>query len=328
MHMRTTMLHHFQPVAAVRGFTLIELLVVIAIIALLVAILLPALGAAREQGRITHCLANQHSLAQSTVLYSNDYKDHMVSAWTDTRVQAESWVDWPRSDTGIPLTDAQLAAATDVEAHKRGIEAGVLFPYVNDVRAYRCPSDNRDKRGRNANGALAYGTYSRPLRNAARLMLRSGDLALFALDDVRLPRREHLQRQWHHMHIEPVPGSGQRLLRGRDHAQCRGARHGQQQQRHGRSWRRRHPLQHPVGVQPGRVVHLHRAHQQPLRGLNLWRDVRFPDLRLLRRLRLACLRVGQYNRSRLRAQRRDRQLLHHRRRHLHHHRRQRHHRDR
>lgn len=41
-----------------RAFTLIELLVVVAIIALLVAVLLPNLAAAREQGRRTKCLAN------------------------------------------------------------------------------------------------------------------------------------------------------------------------------------------------------------------------------------------------------------------------------
>jgi prepilin-type N-terminal cleavage/methylation domain-containing protein/prepilin-type processing-associated H-X9-DG protein len=144
------------------AFTLIELLVVIAVIALLVAILLPALRGAREQGKITQCLANQHSLAQATVLYSNDYRDAMVSAWTDSRTRTDSWVDWPRTETGAYLSDSQLASATDAAAHRRGIEAGVLFSFTGDVRVYHCPSDNRERRGTNSNGHVAYTTYSRP----------------------------------------------------------------------------------------------------------------------------------------------------------------------
>ena len=58
-----------------RGFTLIELLVVVAIIALLIAILLPSLGRARELANRAYCAANAKGIMQSFVVYANDNND-------------------------------------------------------------------------------------------------------------------------------------------------------------------------------------------------------------------------------------------------------------
>ncbi len=64
---------------AKKGFTLIELLVVIAIIAVLMAILMPTLNTAREQGRRTVCLGNLKQLTLAWIMYADENNDKLVS---------------------------------------------------------------------------------------------------------------------------------------------------------------------------------------------------------------------------------------------------------
>lgn len=71
------------PPAAEPGFTLIELLVVIAIIALLIGILLPALGSARDTARTITCLSNMRQLELASALYTDEHRTFIDAAFPD-----------------------------------------------------------------------------------------------------------------------------------------------------------------------------------------------------------------------------------------------------
>jgi prepilin-type N-terminal cleavage/methylation domain-containing protein/prepilin-type processing-associated H-X9-DG protein len=128
-----------------RGFTLIELLVVIAIIAILMAILMPALHRAREQGRRAVCLGNLKQLALAWIAYADDNDDKLVNGaagWdrgpADARHPNEKpWVGvcWaPGYASGEQLPE---------EDQLREIKAGALWPYCKNLKLYSCPTGYR-----------------------------------------------------------------------------------------------------------------------------------------------------------------------------------------
>ena len=77
-----------------RGFTLVELLVVIAIIALLVSILMPALGRARELAKRVQCASNLGALSRSLVMYQGEFRDKLPKPWSTSAIDSTTQETW------------------------------------------------------------------------------------------------------------------------------------------------------------------------------------------------------------------------------------------
>ena len=81
-----------------RGFTLIELLVVIAIIAILLAILMPALNRVKEQGKRATCLNNLKQLNLAWIMYADDFDDMLVNGDTGEYGIHQDQTPWVLAD--------------------------------------------------------------------------------------------------------------------------------------------------------------------------------------------------------------------------------------
>ncbi len=132
-----------------RGFTLIELLVVIAIIAILAAMLLPALSKAKTKAQGIMCMNNLKQLMLGWTLYAGDNQEKIARTGgmdvfvtnpnTASILPGGAWEQWcPGSvDSGNgPASTNQLF-----------LERGMIYPQIKSPSVYKCPADRKNYRG-------------------------------------------------------------------------------------------------------------------------------------------------------------------------------------
>ncbi|MBU6401929.1 MAG: prepilin-type N-terminal cleavage/methylation domain-containing protein [Verrucomicrobia bacterium] len=114
------------------GFTLVELLVVIAIIAILAALLLPALAGAKSRARMVMCLSNKRQLALALRLYADDFRGEVP--FNDGTGGAGNWV------AGMMGWDLSWDVTNVTVLLDRNFSS--LAPYTQAAKIYKCTEDH------------------------------------------------------------------------------------------------------------------------------------------------------------------------------------------
>lgn len=149
-----------------RGFTLIELLVVIAIIAILAAMLLPALSKAKLKAMGANCVSNQKQLGMAWQMYADENQGRIVGF--DPSVAVSSGLAPWRWDPA-PKTPSIPPNTSNIDKQKIKLQAGYqqggLYQYAPNVNVVHCPADRRADSPYNPGtsappGSFAWGSYS------------------------------------------------------------------------------------------------------------------------------------------------------------------------